>query len=225
MFLSHITGTIRPTSVIFYTCLSIALACGRLAQSSTPSVRIRLLDSETGFVIPAAKAEAEQASPKIVGEGARQLEFVLTHSTEVHINVPGYRPFAAVMEPSGSVKQFDVALQRLSLPTQFARIAERMLERPETSVMGFVSDESTGQPLGAVEVASEVSSESVKTDDSGFFYMRVKLKSSDPIFTTITFIKMGYNKLIRDNVELFPADTKKYRIRLRTGGQTEVVDE
>ena len=208
--------------------LCVAVVCSRGLSQAGRDVVLRFLDSQTGFAITpdtvllnGARAELKPAG----SAGAFTLGLV-SPPARLDVAKRGYAPLRADVDASAASRPAELVLDPLEPPREFSRgFLKEFLRDDLALVVGFVSDDTTGQALPGVEVLFTHASEKVaptQTQANGSFVLSVPWKiaerkgTDDP--TILSFNKIGYQTLERQYVQLYPAHAAKYRIRLTKGG-------
>ena len=215
--------------------LCVAVVCSRGLSQAGRDVVLRFLDSQTGFAITpdtvllnGARAELKPAG----SAGAFTLGLV-SPPARLDVAKRGYAPLRADVDASAASRPAELVLDPLEPPREFSRgFLKEFLRDDLALVVGFVSDDTTGQALPGVEVLFTHASEKVaptQTQANGSFVLSVPWKiaerkgTDDP--TILSFNKIGYQTLERQYVQLYPAHAAKYRIRLTKGEGRKTIDE
>lgn len=196
-------------------CLMLFSTFSNGIGASNGVVSIRLLDSSTGFSIP---PEQLQLQPNLAFANGRLELRPVEGETHVVVRHPDYHPFSATIVPS--VHSLTFWLEPLRLPAEVDPETVRSWHRSDATILlGFVSDEESGEPLADVAVECRART---RTDDRGFFRLAVPLSEQGATFRVH---KPGYISQEFHNIELWPNGDWNYLIRLRLGQGHERLDE
>ncbi len=211
------------------------------ADAIPPSqtVRLRFVDSQTGYAVKPTSVEAlptagAQAPRRVRRNGVtREGRTTLTLDHGAHIirvNAPGYQPMAGdfVVQPDNPY-QLVFQLDPVTPPAEFAPEAIQQLHRVnETVFVGFVVDDESGQPLAAAQVRTEPSGRETRTDARGYFQIYVPVQTREEAATApakLVFAAPECRTEERAYLELWSEGDWIYRIRLERGDGIKVVDE
>jgi hypothetical protein len=182
------------------------------SASAAGGAKIRMVDSVTGFAVPARIVGGERAKGD---EGAGQLV----------VQADGYYPLSI---PAAGEQDLNVVLRPLMEPPQTTLAEIERHRRPGTTlIQGFVSDEA-GQPLPDVRVAVNGSDE-VYTDGNGFFQTWIRVEpaiAGAPLqHGRLTLSNPGYVEQHRGGIELWDGGDWTYQLHLTRGSGSVTVDE
>lgn len=194
------------------------------AQLAGPQT-VRFFDSETGLVIEPRQVTLD-GNTFVTRDGRFAGAFQMNLTAGDHIVqafASGYRDFTCSLRSFDAAAGAEAMVDPVTGPPEFAPETIRNSLRPDSAlVIGFVGDDVSGQPLQGVRVAM-LGTESF-TNERGFFSLRVPVQAGDEDASTIgniTFAKDGYRTGERRNVDLYPENALKYRVRLQAGTGTE----
>ena len=220
-------GSGEAMKIVIAVCL---LAFGISQARQEPSeVRIRFLDSQTGFAIPAETIQLNRPTRLQAGLPAGVVSVKLDNQPRiVTVTSNGYRPLSFTILPTDTILQ--VRLSPTTLPEEFSSEAISRLREPHMIiVIGFVSDATKGTALSGVRVSASQSNATAETNGRGFFVLHIPAPtgySSNTAFRTdIQFYKSGYRSLIRQGARVAVETTTKYRVRLEPGSGTQTLRE
>ena len=192
-------------------------------------VRIRFLDDQTGFAIPAETIQLNRPT-RLQGELPAGVVSVKLDKqpTVVKVTANGYKPLSFALLPADTAIQ--VRLTPTVPPEEFSSGAISQLRKPNVIIIiGFVSDATRGTALPGVRVSASELNANAETNGRGFFVLRApapKRYSSNTAFRTdIEFYKTGYRSLVRQGARVAVETTTKYRVRLEPGTGTQSFHE
>jgi hypothetical protein len=121
-----------------------------------------------------------------------------------------------------------VRLKSLMPPPEFREeTLAKLHSEGKVALAGFVSDASTGGPLAGVRVTS--AGQSSETNPRGFFALSMALPKTYSVesgaLVELQLERSGYRTLLRRNVRLTTTSVRKYRLTLKRGSGTDVMDE
>ena len=208
-------------------------------QNTAQSVRIRFVDSATGYAVKAEFVEAtpsgENQKPSRVRRNGvkRDGHTTLTLDQGQHtikVTAPGYQPmsgeFVVLPEnPYNIVFQLDpIEPPRELLPESVAALHREN----QTVFVGFVVDEDSGEPLANAIVRTEPSGNETRTDARGYFQIYVPVQTLSEATNApakLIFAQPGFRTEERHYLELWSEGDWIYRIRLDRGDGVKTVDE
>lgn len=213
---------------------------GKAAAEKSPAqtVRIRFVDSATGYAVKPNSVEAtpdgSQKPLRVRRNGVkRDGQTTLTLDEGQHtikVTAPGYQPmsgeFVVLSEnPYSIVFQLDPIAPPLEIqPEAIAKLHQIN----QTVFLGFVVDEESGQPLTNALVRTEPSGNETRTDARGYFQIYVpvqKLAEATNTPAKLIFTAPGFRSEERTYLELWSGGDWIYRIRLDRGEGIKTVDE
>jgi hypothetical protein len=222
---------------------SLALPSMPLLAQNLPeeqqSVRIRFLDSATGYAV---QPDLVEATPRAANHAAQRLRggqiertgraslaleqgrHTLTVTASAHKPMSG--EFAVL--PNQAYK-LEFHLDPLIEPREVQPDFLATLHRAEETVfVGFVVEEASGMPLENVFVRAEPSGRETRTDARGYFQIHVPVQTLAEAMASpaaLLFDKPGYRAEERQYLELWSEGDWIYRIRLERGGGRNILDE
>ena len=208
-------------------------------KSPTQTVRIRFVDSATGYAVKpdaveATALEGNQKPLRVRRNGVkRDGQTTLTLDEGQHtikVTAPGYQPMAGEFvvlpeNPYNIVFQLDPIAPPLE--TQPEAIA-KLHQINQTLFLGFVVDQESGQPLTNVLVRTEPSGNEARTDARGYFQIYVPVQTLEAATNSparLIFAASGFRSEERTYLELWSEGDWIYRIRLDRGEGIKTVDE
>lgn len=223
----------------FVVLFGIALTIATSAVAQSQNVRLRFVDSETGYAVKPSVVEATPESSKaqpirvrrngVSKEGRTTLTLPNgTHS--IRVDAPGYHPMTGefVVQPENPY-QLVFQLDPITPPKEFAPEFVQPLHRiNETVFLGFVVDDETGQPLVNATVRTEPSERETRTDERGYFQIYVPVQTPEDAAAhpaKLTFSAPGFVTEERCYLELWSKGDWIYRLRLNRGDGVKQIDE
>ena len=220
---------VRRTNWAVIAAFLMPWLCAAPARAQiTGSQTVRFFDSETGLVVEPQQVTLDGTAfatrdPRFAGAFRLSLT---AGEHEIQAFASGYRNFTCSLRPfdaAGAEAMIDPVVG----PPEFSPGAIRGNLSPDSAlIIGFVGDDLTGRPLGGVRVA--VLGVEAFTNERGFFSLRVPAETGDEEQVTaasVTFAKEGYRTDERQNVDLYPNNALKYRVRLQPGTGTQPRDD
>lgn len=136
----------------------------------------------------------------------------------------GYQPvYVKLFAGDAAVSKYIINLDPLEPPAELqGSFTNPLLRSDVTLISGFVVDDQSGQPLGGVEISSPATSTKTATDSRGYF--QFYLPAND-ITGTFRLEKPGYVSQERINIEIWPEGDWQYRIRLKPGEGSEIIND
>lgn len=201
------------------------------------AVRIRCVDSATGYDIQSALIETQsseavirqkrQSQPGAAGRARLELP---PGQTGIVVSAPGYQPMsgAFAMSPDNPytvVFQLDPLVPPREIQPDYVVTLHRA---EETVFVGYVVDDESGSPLADAILRAEPSGREAKTDARGYFQIYVPVQTlaeaaQSPASLTIS--QDGFRTETHQYLELWSEGDWVYRIRLQRGTGKNVVDE
>lgn len=217
-------------------CWTLIIAFGFVTHSSfgqdkANAFGIRLLDSATGFGVPAkiillsSKGTTQDFTADSSGRTAINVE---PGNYTILISAANFLPMSAAVSINDFNANLQFALDPISPPAEISRKIVAAHRADATIFAGFVSSETTGQPLANVRVASLPTRTETTTDARGFFQIAVPVQSRPDRETSrakLIFSKDGYGSQERHNLELSPFGDFVLQVGLKSGNGTEIIDE
>ena len=208
-------------------------------KSSVQSVRIRFVDSATGYAVKpdsveTTRSEGDQEPVRVRRNGVkRDGQTALTLDEGQHtikVTAPGYQPmsgeFVVLSEnPYNIVFQLDPIAQPRELQPENVAALHRV---NQTVFVGFLVDEESGQPLVDAIVRTEPSGNQARTDARGYFQIYVPVQTLSQATNAparLIFSQPGFRTEERCYLELWSEGDWIYRIRLDRGEGIKTVDE
>ena len=206
---------------------------------SVQSVRIRFVDSATGY---AAKPKSVETTPATGDLESRRVRrngvkrgghTTLTLDQGPHtiqVVAPGYQPMSGEFvvlpdNPYNIVFQLDPIEPPRELQSETVAALHRL---NETVFVGFLVDEDSGEPLADAFVRAKPSGNETRTDARGYFQIYVPVQTLSEATTTpakLIFAEPGFRTEERCYLELWSEGDWIYRIRLDRGDGVKLVDE
>jgi hypothetical protein len=201
-------------------------------------VQIRFVDSVTGCAIQ-PEGVALREKPDAVEQYPGPVEvtrsgrtaILLEHGTHtLTATAPSYKPMTGDLRvASNSPCNIRILLDPEVVPPELQTgYIDSQRRDDATVILGFVSDEETGQPLSKVRVWSAPSGAETRTDARGFFQIHVPVQSESDARVnpaSLVFEKDDYQTLERQYLELWPDGDWKYIISLQPGKGKQAIDE
>lgn len=213
----------------------------KIAAEKSPSqtVRIRFVDSATGYAVKpdaveATSVQGNQKPLRVRRNGVkRDGQTTLTLDEGQHtikVTAPGYQPmsgeFVVLPEnPYNIVFQLDPIAPPLEIQPE---AVAKLHQINQTVFLGFVVDEESGQPLTNVLVRTEPSGNETRTDARGYFQIYVPVQTLEAATNSparLMFATPGFRSEERTYLELWSEGDWIYRIRLDRGEGIKTVDE
>ncbi|HEX5221542.1 MAG TPA: putative Ig domain-containing protein [Verrucomicrobiae bacterium] len=203
------------------------------------SVRIRLVDSATGYAVQPTTIEAKSRAGN---KGAQRLNSASFHaggdavmsleqgSHMVTVDAPGYLRMSGAFEMSPNnpytiVFQLDPLVPPREIQPDYVSKLHRV---EETVFVGYVVDDDSGQPLANAVVRTEPSERETRTDERGYFQIYVPVQTlaeATQSPASLSFSQAGFRTEEYRYLELWSEGDRVYRIRLQPGDGRNVVDE
>lgn len=209
------------------------------AQTPERAVRIRFLDSATGYAVQPdevrARPERQELTERRLGRSAITSTGRATlslgpgrHTLSVAANK--YLPHWGDVDLSaGDGYRINFFLDPGETPHEISPEYVTTLHRVnETVFVGYVVDEESGEPIAGAQVHTEPSGREAHTDARGYFQIYVPVQTLVEAQTSparLSFSSPGYITEERRYLELWSKGDGIYRIRLNRGVGTTVVDE
>lgn len=209
------------------------------APASTQAVRIRFVDSATGYAVKPDGVEATpldgKQKPLRVRRNGVKRDGHTTLSLDqgahtIKVTAPGYQTMTGDFtvlpdNPYNIVFQLDpIEPPREVQPEQVAQLHRVN----QTVFIGFVGDEESGQPLANALVRAEPSGVEARTDARGYFQIYVPVQTLAEATNTpakLIFTAPGFRTEERCYLELWSEGDWIYRIQLDRGEGIKTVDE
>jgi hypothetical protein len=203
-----------------------------LAQTTSPALQIRFLDSATGFGVPAKitiQSSAESAQEFSANSAGRIALNLAPGDYTIVISSTNHLPMSAAIAVGESNPNLQFALDPISRPTEILAKNIVAAHRADATIFaGFISGEISGQALSGVRVVSLPSNVETTTDSRGFFQIAVPLQSDSERTTSpakLVFSKSGFETQERQNLELSPFGDFVLQVSLKSGDGNEIIDE
>ncbi len=202
----------------------------RPARAQIPgSQTVRFFDSETGLAVEPQQVTLDgTAFTTRDTRFAGAYRFSLTGGEhEIQALTSGYRNFVFSLRAFDTSSGAEAMVDPVVGPPEFSPDAIRKNLSPDSAlVVGFVGEDSTGRPLSGVRVAAL--GVEAYTNERGFFSLKVPVAAGaadNATAASITFSKDGYRTDERSNVDLYPDNALKYRVRLQAGAGKQARDD
>jgi hypothetical protein len=211
----------RGDGVVIAALLMSWLCRGPAAAQIPGSQTVRFFDSETGLVV-----EPQQVTLDGAAFTTRDARFAGAYRLnltggehEVKAFAGGYRDFSFSLRAFDTASATEASVDPVVGPPEFSPDEIRKSLRPDRAlIIGFAGDDSTGRALAGVQVAAL--GVTTLTDQRGFFSLAVPVGAAaddEAVSASVTFSKDGYRTEERSNVDLYPNNALKYRVRLQPG--------
>jgi hypothetical protein len=227
----NVTMNRRLLFWIFSLLLSV-VAQFAIAQTNSPALQIRFLDSATGFGVP-AKISVQSAN-KLVQEfsanstGRAALDLASGDYT-ISISSTNHLPMSTTISVGETNPHVQFALDPISQPVEIQPQTVIAAHRANATIFtGFVSSEISGQGLPGVRVSSFPSQVETTTDARGFFQLAVPLQSDEERKISpakLVFSRIGFETQERPNLDLAPFGDLVLRIEMKVASGTKIVGE
>lgn len=219
--------------------ISLTLNLQAKIVEENQSVRIRFVDSATGYAVKPDFVEAtpdagDQKSLRVRRNGVkRDGQTTLTLEQGQHtikVTAPGYQPmvgeFVVLPEnPYNIVFQLDPIAPPLEIQQE---AVAKLHQVNQTVFLGFVVDEESSQPLTNVLVRTEPSGNETRTDARGYFQIYVPVQTVEAATNfpaRLIFATPGFRSEEFTYLELWSGGDWVYRIRLDRGEGIKATDE
>ncbi len=212
-----------------------AMVLPSLASRPQQVVNLRFLDAVTGQsltprvrVVNLRTGEAVALPIGVQADGRLSL-LLDAGDYAVSASVPGYDSIGMTLivgdEP---LPPYELYLDPLSPPKETDTTFLWSLRRPgQMVVVGFVTDEQTGQPMEGVQVSVVGHRGNTLTDARGGFLLQFPIwdEAGKPQrYATLLLQKEGYRTLRLEQVELWSEGDWIYRVRLTPGSGVDALD-
>lgn len=208
-------------------------------SSDRTELAIRLLDERTGAIVRSADITVDGIAYRVTSKEGVGFEVrVAAGAHNIQVEASGYKTakFSLVTDPSEDQRLVRVHLSPLKPPPELQKESMEALFRSDrATVVGFVTDEESGELLSDVHVSVLGQAIKTYTDQRGFFALQIPTfeatmdrtsPDGGPELVSLRFEKRGYRTHERTSVQITPGDNAAiYRIELRPGEGTDVVDE
>jgi hypothetical protein len=233
---------LRPATwrgFFFLTILALPDAIAHSAESTNPPVRIRFVDSATGFAVQPDVTEttphdAISAGWKLrrsnVNQSGRATLSLPGGRHTISVRADGYQPMSGEFEVlPGNPYQLQFQLDPAIVPREIQPEYVTTLHRVnETVFVGYVAEDESGEPLVDTVVRTEPSGRETRTDARGYFQIYVPVQTLAEATNTpakLIFAKPGFRPEVRSHLELWSEGDWVYRIQLQSGEGEYVLDE
>lgn len=208
-------------------------------SEDTQPVRIRFIDSATGYAVQPDSVAATPRDANRLGQRLRGGQIERTGRASLALEpgrhtftvaAPAHHPMAGEFTVlPGQPYNLEFHLDPLMTPREVQPEFLATLHRVEETVfVGFVVDDESGVPLEDVSVHTGPSDRATRTDARGYFQIHVPVQTLAEATVspaTLLFDKPGYRAEERQYLELWSQGDWVYRIRLERGGGRNLVDE
>lgn len=202
-------------------------------------VRVRFVDSTTGYAVQPGTVETRTARPGqrerhahhsgVAADGRVALALENGHHA-ITVAAPGYQPMSGVFEltadnPYNLEFQLDPLVPPREIQPDYVTALHRV---DETVFVGYVVDDESGAPLANAVVRAEPSGNETHTDARGYFQIYVPVQTlaeATQAPASLVFAQTGYHSEVRQYLELWSEGDWVYRVRLKPGDGKTVVDE
>ena len=206
-----------------------------LASGPQQVVNLRFLDAVTGqaltprvVMVNLGMREAVVLPGTVPADGRLSLllapgEYALSAS------MPGYHPIGMALSVTPEpLPPYELYLDPLDPPKEVSTAFLWSLRRPgQMVVVGFVMDETSGQPIEGVQVSVLGHQGSVLTDSRGAFLLQFPVqdeRGKPQRYATLLLQKAGYRTLRLEQVEIWSEGDWIYRLRMAPGSGTDSMD-
>jgi hypothetical protein len=204
-----------------------------LKDQEQSTVQARFFDSTTGYAIQPQNivTSTELQQNRLQADENGSLSLRLTRgSNNLTVSDEGYQTLSTDIQVEPNPIQIEIMLDPLETPPELQEKFIASLLRSEAgTVIGYVVDENSGQPLADVTVSSSNGADKAVTNERGFFVLQIPVQNynfEEPAAVEdILFEKPGYRAEERKHVEIFPNNAATFRIRLLPGEGRNVSTE
>lgn len=209
-----------------------------LPESGKQSVRVRFIDSATGYAVQPASIvgtphEAGKPGTRMEGSALRRGRGEMPLDAgryTISVNSPAYKPMSGEFEMTAdNPYRIEFHLDPVVEPAEIQPARVATLHRDgETIFLGYVADDESGGPLENVLVRSEPSGAQTRTDARGYFEIYVPVQTLAEAKTSparLIFSRAGHKTEERQFLELWSRGDWIYRVRLEPGAGEKIVDE
>ncbi|MEN3001878.1 MAG: SpoIID/LytB domain-containing protein [Armatimonadota bacterium] len=204
-------------------------------SSPQQAVNLRFLDAVTGralmprVMIVNLRTSEPVALPTEVPPDGRLTLWLGTGEYAVSAATPGYHPIGMTLAVADEpLPPYELYLDPLELPKEVDTAFLWSLRRPgQMVVVGFVTDEQSGQPLQDVQVSVVGHRGHAVTDARGAFLIQFPIRddSGKPQPSARLLLqKAGYRTLQLENVPLWSGGDWIYRLRMTRGSGVDTLD-
>lgn len=191
------------------------------------------MDAATGYAVSPVAISVGSAGTRFLPEltaqampiaPGRVLLFLEPGPQEVTVFSDQHRTFSTVLHPDASRGQrIQFHLEPLLPPPELVPERVATLRRPDAgTVLGFVVDDQTGEPLTGVEVSHGGALRS-STDTRGFFVLHVP--ATGERLMGLVLRRSEYQTEVRENVLIWPGGDTVVHVRLKRGTGTNFMSE
>jgi hypothetical protein len=209
------------------------------AGSNLPPVRLRFVDSATGFAV---RPDFVEAQPQTLDRPSRKLSRAAVKPDgrlawrldpgphTISVSATGYQPMTGSFKISpDSPYRLEFQLDPVVTPREISPEYVTTLHRfNETVFVGYLSDDETGEPISGARLRTEPSGNETQTDARGYFQIYVPVQTlaeaTNAPAKLIVFAP-GFRTEERRYLELWSEGDWVYRLRLTRGSGRNVVDE
>ncbi len=212
--------------------LSLLILTTLRFASAQQWVDFRFHDSVSGRALPAELTLTDQATGQTYGFRAAfdgRLQALLPEGEYLlYALYEGYQAVAVTLVVHDATPPHRFYLDPLSPPVETDwRFLWAQRKPNQMIVVGFVTDEQTGQPLEGVRVRVLNHAGETHTDARGLFYLQFPihdLQGKAQPYATITLEKAGYRTLVLEQVQLWSEGDWIYRLTMEAGDGIETRD-
>lgn len=226
-------------ALLLLAILACALTNASGSEQSNATVRLRFVDSATGFSVQpdvtettphdAAYPGATLRRSEVAPDGRTALPLAKGRHT-ISVRADGYQPMTGEFElMPGNPYQLEFQLDPIVVPREIQPEYVTTLHRlNETVFVGYVADDKTGEPLANTTIRTEPSGRETRTDARGYFQIYVPVQTLAEATNSpakLIFAKAGFRAEVRSYLELWSEGDWVYRIQLQPGEGENVLDE
>ncbi len=200
--------------------------------SAQQRVDFRFHDSVSGRALPVELTLIDQATGQTYGFRAmldgRLQAFLPEGEYLLHALHEGYQAVAVTLVVHDATPPHRFYLDPLSPPVETDwRYLWAQRKPNQMIVVGFITDEQTGQPLEGVRVRALNHAGEAYTDGRGLFYLQFPiydLQGKAQPYATLALEKAGYRTLLLEQVQLWSEGDWIYRLTMQAGASVDARD-
>lgn len=187
-------------------------------------IALRFYDAVSGRALP-AEVQIQGADPTTYRAGADgRLNLALPEGDYIfYANVEGYQPVAIPLQVSETMLPIHFYLDPIHPPKEVQTEFLWSLRRSGMmTLMGWITDEVSGQPLEGVRIAVDGRTEQTLTDARGFFLIQFPVQKQ--VYVTLILEKAGYRTRQLEQVQVWSGGDWIYRLAMEPGQGVEIHD-
>ncbi|MCX7688896.1 MAG: Ig-like domain repeat protein [Fimbriimonadales bacterium] len=188
------------------------------------SVSLRFHDAVTGRALPAEVQilGAVQATYRAGADGRLTLNLPEGEYT-LYATAEGYQPVGIPLHVAEPMLPIQFYLDPLQPPREVqTEFLWSLRKAGMMTVVGWVMDEVSGQPLAGVQVSVMGAKETTQTDSRGFFLIQFPVQKLP--YATLILQKAGYRTRVLEQVQVWSGGDWIYRLTMEPGTGTEQTD-